>query len=162
MKYFAPLSSFKAKHKKLSDSIVFVKIGDMAVINLNNMFPVADGMYSLKNIKIESDFQYRTLLNNEYRIVKQKADMILANAKMLYEKVTKNRTSKLAKRCNNFKVLEEKCKLYVKNWGDSEKAFVLEGTDWGYRQPDKLGGVRAVRADSGRNWSNWKFLIVVL
>lgn len=112
MKYFAPLSSFKAKHKKLSDGIDFVKIGDMAVINLNNMFPVADGMCSLKNIKMESDFQYRTLLNNEYRIVKQKADMILANAKMLYEKVAKHRTSKLAKRCNNFKMLEEKCKLY--------------------------------------------------
>jgi protein AbiQ len=35
MKYFAPLSSFKAKHKRLSETLDFIKIGDMAVINLN-------------------------------------------------------------------------------------------------------------------------------
>lgn len=38
--YFAPLSSFKEKHKKMSESIDFIKIKNYAVINLNNMFPV--------------------------------------------------------------------------------------------------------------------------
>jgi len=37
----------------------------MAVINLNNMFPVIDGVFSLKNPAEESDAQYKTLLNNE-------------------------------------------------------------------------------------------------
>ena len=43
MEYFAPLSSFKPKHKRLSETVDFIKIGDMAVINLNNMFPVPAG-----------------------------------------------------------------------------------------------------------------------
>ena len=45
------------KHKRLSETIDFIKIGDMAVINLNNMFPVPDGIYSLKNPKTEKNLQ---------------------------------------------------------------------------------------------------------
>lgn len=37
--YFAPLSSFKPKHKRLSETKDFIKVGTLAVINLNNMFP---------------------------------------------------------------------------------------------------------------------------
>lgn len=39
--YFAPLSSFKFKHKKMKKSVNFIKIKDYAVININNMIPVA-------------------------------------------------------------------------------------------------------------------------
>ena len=72
IKYFAPLSSFKPKHKRLSETVDFIKVGDMAVINLNNMFPVPESAYSLKNPNTENNQQYRTLLNNEIRIIKQK------------------------------------------------------------------------------------------
>ena len=41
--YFAPLSSFKPKHKKMKEGVDFVKIKDYAVINLNNMIPVPKG-----------------------------------------------------------------------------------------------------------------------
>ena len=34
LKYFAPLSSFKPKHKKMSEGVDFIKIKDYAVINL--------------------------------------------------------------------------------------------------------------------------------
>ena len=44
-KYFAPLSSFKIKHKKMEESVDFIKIKDYAVININNMVPVPDGEY---------------------------------------------------------------------------------------------------------------------
>ena len=37
---FAPLSSFKPKHKKMKEGVDFVKIKDYAVININNMIPV--------------------------------------------------------------------------------------------------------------------------
>ena len=72
------------KHKRLSKTIDFIKIGDMAVINLNNMFPVPDGIYSLKNPKTEKNSQYRTLLNNEIRIIRKKQDYIINNAKSVY------------------------------------------------------------------------------
>ena len=77
IKYFAPLSSFKPKHKRLSETVDFIKIGDMAVINLNNMFPVPETAYSLKNPNTEQNQQYRTLLNNEIRIIKQKTEQII-------------------------------------------------------------------------------------
>lgn len=113
MKYFAPLSSFKAKHKRLSETLDFIKIGDMAVINLNNMFPVPDGVYSLKDPRQEKDAQYKTLLNNEYRIIKKKTEQITRNAKLVYEhKITNDGKSKLSLRCNDFKLLEEKSKEY--------------------------------------------------
>ena len=112
LKYFAPLSSFKPKHKKLCETIDFIKIGDMAVLNLNNMFPVPDGVFSLKNPNSESNTQYRILLNNEIRIIRQKRVQIITNAKSVYNhKLTNDGKSKLSQRCNDFKLLEEKCKV---------------------------------------------------
>ena len=58
LKYFAPLSSFKLKHKRLSETVDFIKIGDMAVINLNNMFPVPDGIYSLKAVQLYTRYYF--------------------------------------------------------------------------------------------------------
>lgn len=52
LKYFAPLSSFKEKHKKMSDSIDFIKIKNYAVINLNNMFPVPEGKYTYVDCRL--------------------------------------------------------------------------------------------------------------
>ena len=118
IKYFAPLSSFKPKHKRLSETVDFIKIGDMAVINLNNMFPVPETAYSLKNPNTEQNLQYRTLLNNEIRIIKQKTEQIINNAKTVYDhKMTNDGKSKLSQRCNNFKLLEEK----YKEWTSSKK-----------------------------------------
>lgn len=112
-KYFAQLSSFKPKHKRLSETIDFIKIGDMAVIYLNNMFPVSDGIYSLKNPKTEKNLQYQTLLNNEIRIIRKKQELIINNEKSVYNhKLTNDGNSKLSQRCNDFKLLEIKCKQY--------------------------------------------------
>ena len=40
IKYFAPLSSFKDKHKQMKESVDFIKIKDSAIINLNNMIQI--------------------------------------------------------------------------------------------------------------------------
>ena len=74
MKYFAQLSSFKPKHKRLSETVDFIKIGDMAVININNMIPVPEGIYVPKKPNLETAPQYRNLLNNERRIIKQRTE----------------------------------------------------------------------------------------
>ena len=113
LKYFAPLSSFKPKHNRLSETLDFIKIGNMAVINLNNMFPVIEGVFSLKNPSDESNPQYKTLLNNEIRIIRQKTKQIINNANAVYKhKMTNDGKSKLSQRCNDFRLLEEKCKEF--------------------------------------------------
>lgn len=96
--YFAPLSSFKFKHKRLCETDDFIKIGIYAVINLNNMFPAPLNICKPVLISDIKNEHYKNLIRAEYRIIKQKAEQI--------------RKSKLSQRCNNFKLLEEKCREY--------------------------------------------------
>ena len=62
----------------------------------------------------ESKPSYKAFLSAEYRIIASLADRILKNAKSLYDYKMKNDNSTpLAKRCNDFKLLESKCKEYL-------------------------------------------------
>jgi protein AbiQ len=111
--YFAPLSSFKEKHKKMKNNMDFLKVGNYAVINLNNMFPAPLNL--CKSVKIENikNEHYKNLVRAEYRIIKQKTEQILINAKHVYNhKMINDGKPKLSQRCNDFKLLEEKCKEY--------------------------------------------------
>ena len=86
----------------------------MAVLNLNNIFPVPDGIYSLKDPPLEVNQQYKTLLNNEIRIIKQRTEQIINNAMAVYNhKMSNDGKSKLSQRYLNFKLLEEKCKEWI-------------------------------------------------
>ena len=81
LNYFAPLSSFKEKHKKMSDSIDFIKIKNYAVINLNNMFPVPEGKYTYVDISKERNPKYKSLLLAEYRYIKSIQEKVLHRPK---------------------------------------------------------------------------------
>ena len=112
-KYFAPLSSFKPKHKRLCDTDDFIKIGVYAVINLNNMFPAPLNICKPVLISDIKNEHYKNLIRAEYRIIKQKAEQIISNARVVYNhKLINDGKSKLSQRCNNFKLLEEKCREY--------------------------------------------------
>jgi protein AbiQ len=116
VKYFAPLSSFKEKHKRMKEGLDFIKISTYAVININNMFPVPDGLYTYVDYSKEKNPKYKKLLMSEYRIIRKLQDKIQKNARELYrQKVEKNVKNALTKRCNDFLLLEEKCKMYKKN-----------------------------------------------
>ena len=112
--YFAPLSSFKEKHKRMKDRLDFIKVKNYAVINLNNMFPVPAGLCTYVNIQDEDDINYRNLLLAEYRFIKSIQERIRKNALNLYKhKLTNNNDTPLAKRCNDFLLLEKLCKEYI-------------------------------------------------
>ena len=112
--YFAPLSSYKPKHERMKESLDFLKIKDYAVINLNNMFSVPDGVYYYVEINKETDPQYRALLLAEYRFMKSRQDKIRKNAELVYNHKVKNGMSTpLAKRCNDFLLLENLCASYL-------------------------------------------------
>lgn len=55
IKYFAPLSSYKEKHKKMKEGVDFIKIKEYAVINLNNMIPVPESQIVNIDINKEKD-----------------------------------------------------------------------------------------------------------
>ncbi|MBQ9849136.1 MAG: type III toxin-antitoxin system ToxN/AbiQ family toxin [Clostridia bacterium] len=113
--YFAPLSSFKAKHTQMKESIDFLKIKNYAVINLNNMFPVPLSECSYVDINKVKDMHYKALLLAEYRYIKSIQEKIRKNAATVYNHKIKNGNSTaLAKRCNDFSVLEKACIEYKK------------------------------------------------
>ena len=122
IKYFVPLSSFKEKHKRLSESLDFVKVGNFAVLNLNNMIPVSESEYKLVDINKIINKAYKDLLENERRIIASKSELIRENAKAVYEHKIKNgNKSKLGKRCNDFLNLEKLCLEYSEKESKNKK-----------------------------------------
>jgi protein AbiQ len=115
MKYFAPLSSYKPKHEKMKNSVDFIKLKNYAVVNINNMFPVPDGQFKYVNFAEVADPQYKKLLISEYRILRKLQDKITKSASEVYKHKIKYGTSTaLAKRCNDFQLLEQKCKEFTR------------------------------------------------
>jgi len=113
IKYFAPLSSFKTKHKQMKESVDFIKIKDYAVINLNNMIPVPDSQILNIDINKEKDTSYRYLLQAESREVSRQKNCIRKNAEIVYSHKKHNGVSTpLAKRTNDFDMLEKLYKEY--------------------------------------------------
>ena len=113
--YFAPLSSFKDKHRLMNEGLDLIKVKDYAVINLNNMFPVPLSETRYVDIRSEKDPHYRALLLAEYRFIKSIQEKIRKNAQNVYKiKIKDGTSSALAKRCNDFLVLEKACKEYIK------------------------------------------------
>lgn len=112
--YFIPLSSYKDKHRKLKESLDFIKIKQYAVLNINNMFPVPEGKYTYVDFSKVKDNKYKQLLLREYRVIKSIQDKIRKNAIALYQhKIKMGNDTSLAKRCNDFLRLEKACEKFL-------------------------------------------------
>lgn len=113
----------------MKESIDFIKILDkkgsiLGVLNLNNMIPILES--EIKKLKYEEvgkikEFSnvkekelYLMLLRLEINIINSKAEKILDSAAKLYNIRKEKTKSKLAKRCCDFKLLENKAAKYEK------------------------------------------------
>ena len=113
MKYFAPLSSFKDKHKKMKESVDFIKIKDYAVVNLNNMIPVPYSQIVDVDINKEKNPSYKYLLQAESREINRQRNRIRKNAEIVYSHKKHNGDATgLGKRTNDFDLLEKLCREY--------------------------------------------------
>ena len=111
--FFAPLSSYKTKHVKMKESVDFIKIKDYAVINLNNMIPVPNSQIVEIDINKEKDLSYRYLLQAESREINRQKNRIRKNAEIVYShKIHNGDSTALAKRTNDFELLEKLCREY--------------------------------------------------
>ena len=124
IKYFAPLASPKPKHLKMHNTVDFLKIdrGILGAINFNNMIPVLNDNITLLNLEAkylsEPEAEYQLLLQKQIRWLNRHNYQVLNRSKHLYNMYNNNHLDKnIAKRCCNFKLLEEKCIEYntVKN-----------------------------------------------
>ena len=119
--YFAPLSSPKPKHLKLKTKLDFLKIdnGKLGAINFNNMLPVTqNNIIKLdldKECLTKSEEKYTKLLKEQIYWLNRNDDKLYGRSKKLYDKyINGTLDPNTAKRCCNFKLLEEKCKEYNK------------------------------------------------
>lgn len=102
--YFAPLSSPKPKHKKMKNTIDFLKIkeGELGAVNFNNMIPVQRNNYYIIDLNKQTETleaeKYRNLLreqlmwlNSNYIQVKDKSYKLykLYNSERLPENIKK-------------------------------------------------------------------------
>lgn len=116
IKYYAPFSSPKTKHKKMKNGKDFRKInnGMYGVINFNNMIPVLDSALIEIGIADITDVKYRRLLQNQYNSIKSDENGIFRTAenlrKLLFEeeKNLSEHDKIIKQRCCNLMLLEEK------------------------------------------------------
>lgn len=121
VKYYAPLSSPKEKHKYMKNTKDFRKIGhgEYGAINLNNMIPVVDEAIVEFNIGEIEDAKYRRMMQNQYIVLREDEAGIEKAARRLRDllfadeaTITKN-DKKIKKRCCNLRLLEKIYKEYV-------------------------------------------------
>ena len=117
--YFASLSSPKPKHQKLKSKLDFLKInnGKLGAINFNNMLPVTEKNIIKLDLDKEpltkSEEKYIKLLKEQLFWLNRNNDKLYGRSKKLYDKYINGTLDKnIAKRCCDFKLLEEKCKEY--------------------------------------------------
>ena len=122
IKYYAPFSSPKPKHKKMKNGKDFRKInnGIYGAINFNNMIPVVDTVLIEIDIANIADIKYRRLLQNQYNYIRADESAILRTAENLRNMIFKNEKDisehdKIIKqRCCNLPLLEKKYCEYKK------------------------------------------------
>lgn len=138
--YCIPLTSPKEKFKSRKNSIDFMKIhhpslkdenGAYKVIgglNINNMLPVDMSLITKIDIAIKpSDSHettaYKQLMANQLTWCQSNQETIIKKAKTLYRIITENADDNrnLAKRCCNFKRLEQVLDNYLDNLHTNDK-----------------------------------------
>lgn len=111
--YFAPLFSPKESHSKYSDNPTYMRIGtSYGIIRFNNMIPVPVSELKYININSIEDKKYRMLLISQNHFIKLNSEKIFKKALKLYNWVTINPKEFFVNLSCNFKLLEEKSKLY--------------------------------------------------
>ena len=112
-KYFAPLFSPKPQHAKYSDNPTYLRIGkDYGLIKFNLMLPVLDSELTYISFNDIEDTKYRNLLIAQNNFIQANTSKILKRATKLYKWVTSDKKIFFASISCNFKLLEEKSKLY--------------------------------------------------
>lgn len=119
--YFAPLSSPKPKHKKMKNTIDFLKIkeGELGAVNFNNMIPVQRNNYYIIDLNKQTETleaeKYRNLLREQLMWLNSNYIQVKDKSYKLYKLYNSERLPEnIKKRCCNFKLLEEKCLNYQK------------------------------------------------
>lgn len=114
--YFAPMFSPKNQHSKYKANVTHVRIGEnLGMIKLNNMIPVNKENLKYINFNDIQDPKYKILLIQQNKYIQLNSEKIRKMAEKLYKFVVFDNKEFFTQICCNFKLLEEKCKIYKKS-----------------------------------------------
>ncbi|WP_304180971.1 type III toxin-antitoxin system ToxN/AbiQ family toxin [Leptotrichia trevisanii] len=129
--YFAPLSSPSKKfdydlngnlRKSIIPLIRMVRITNtgkqdfLGTIKLGSMIPVFNNsLMRYYDLTLESDIKYKKMVQKQLTFILKNKELILRNANKLYRQKNSNMSMGYIKNTVNFKLLEEKAKLYLHN-----------------------------------------------
>ena len=122
IKYYAPFTSPKPKHRTMKNGKDFLKIKDgiYGAINFNNMIPVPDSALIFFDFRQETDLQYRNLLTKQYREIRDNKEEIKKTAQELHTLLMKADEElspwdlRIKARCCNLRLLEQIYRDYHK------------------------------------------------
>lgn len=128
--YYIPMSSGKNSDYVFDvtgiktirpNSVPLIRMVDLAknklygTLDIGNMIPVPRLSLIEYDVNAETDYDYKNLLLAEIEFVKSNQDLILRNAKIMYNLKTQNRIDiKFVNFAPDFCLLEEKCKEWEK------------------------------------------------
>ena len=120
VRYFAPLTSPKEKHKTMKNTKDFRKIagGKYGAINFCNMIPVSEEALIPIDFNAIADKHYRRLLQNQYNALREDAASVMKTASALRDLVFSDNSKlslndrRIKERCCNFPLLES----VYQNW----------------------------------------------
>lgn len=117
-KYFVPLYSYKEHYEKYKNNPSFFFVYDrkkkpLAIIKFSSMIPVPVQSNVTKLLEYnKQDKKYKDLISAEYRYINSNKEEIYRRANKMYNIVTKHKNNFLKTIACDFKLLEEKSKLY--------------------------------------------------
>lgn len=116
LNYFAPLSSPKPKHLKMSDKaidIFKIRNGELGIININNMIPTPIECIT-EVLPTITDEEYKTLVKDQTTFINNhKKDLFTKIRYFTLQYDKGNLLEKVKERCCDFRLLEEKCHDYI-------------------------------------------------
>jgi protein AbiQ len=120
-KYCIPLSSPKAKHHSMRNSMDFSKIEVdgklLGVLNFNLMIPIEEQQLQLVSTKVakrdrENIKHYKRLCEMELEWCHEHSEIVCNKANVLYQKYISGENFTGRERCLNFPKLETECRKY--------------------------------------------------
>lgn len=112
MKYYVPVTSYK--QQKPDNFLIKAANGQVvSSLRFNYMFPVPDGLVSVRIIADEPDRAYRALLSQELRYCIKNQESIQHLAERTYKRVLLGKNPGLTANSCDFKLLEQACFTYL-------------------------------------------------
>lgn len=125
--YYVPMSSPKKSdyiNNKIRKSIIpiirmiskdenTINTSLKGTLRIGNMIPVPKSELVLYEPKLEKDSNYKILIEKELEFIEKNEEMIKKYAKIVYNQKTKDYNVSYIKNVVNFRLLEEKCKIFI-------------------------------------------------